>query len=226
MHRLFLALALAGGVAGALDAGSAPAAAGPSTAVADTGPALSIHVVTERVDARGRRRLAGQSLARTGTRIALTPDGSRKEWIFERNPLDPARVSGYLIDHAARRIVVYQESDLRNREGLAAWGDVWHMRVDPRDLKQMTRTAERPQVNGVPFVRYRREGSGSGTVLVDWSDEHGLPGRVEVRDAEGVTVSQVDRLVPLADAGVPGDPTSRHADYEIVDVADLGEHHH
>ena len=223
MHHVLLLLPLAlAALAGASQARVESASAAPSPNT----PLLSVHIVTERIDALGTRRLAGQTLLRIDGRAALVPDGSRREWVFERNGLDPRRVSGYLIDHAARQIVVYQESDLRNRERLGGWADVWHIRFDPRELQQMTRTGETSWVGGVSFVRYRRGRAASGTVLVDWNEEHGLPGRMEIRDAEGLTVLRVDRLTRPVDATAVEDPRVRYRDYEVLDVSDLEERRH
>lgn len=222
MRRLLFVVALVGGVAGAVESRQGPSA--PAPVPEQVGPAWSIHLTTERTDARGTRRLAGQTVVRTGERVTLVPDGSRKEWVFEKNPLDARRVSGYLVDHDARQVLMHHESDLRNRERLSGWSDVWHMRFDPKELGRMIRTDERSTIGGVPFVRYQRH-AGLGVTQVDWNHEHGLPGRVEVRDADGLTVLRIDRLT-REDGTSPGDPRFRYPDYEILDVADLGEHRH
>ena len=48
-----------------------------------------------------------------------------------RNSVDPRRVSGMLIDHASRSIVVHEESDLRSRLGIDGWAEALLLGLDP-----------------------------------------------------------------------------------------------
>lgn len=62
------------------------------------------------------------TIVRTPGRILVAH--REREWLFERNVLDPRRASATLVEHASRAIVVYEESDLRNLLGLNGWADV------------------------------------------------------------------------------------------------------
>ncbi len=54
--------------------------------------------------------------------ISLGPVGP--DWLFVRNPVDPRRVSATMIDHRARLLVEYDESELRNAGIARGWADV------------------------------------------------------------------------------------------------------
>lgn len=74
--------------------------------------------------AQGRAiRSARQTVTRTldHVHIALA-DGT--EWLFERNPIDHRRVSGFAMLHSARVIVAYSDTDLRAMLGITGWGQV------------------------------------------------------------------------------------------------------
>lgn len=69
-------------------------------------------------------RLPGgpHTIVRTPERILVAH--REREWLFERNTLDPRRVSATLVDHASRVVIVYEESDVRNLLRLNGWADV------------------------------------------------------------------------------------------------------
>lgn len=74
--------------------------------------------------AQGRAvRSARQTVTRTldHVHIALA-DGT--EWLFERNPLDHRRVSGFAMLHSARVVVAYSDTDLRAMLGITGWAQV------------------------------------------------------------------------------------------------------
>ena len=58
-----------------------------------------------------------------------------REWLYVRNPIDPRRVSGVMIDHETRVLVTYEESDLRNARGIRGWLDVLALGLDPDTLE-------------------------------------------------------------------------------------------
>ena len=59
---------------------------------------------------------------RTRDRILVKTD--QREWLFERNPVDPRRVTAKVVDHAGKLVVGYEESDVRNLLGLNGWAEV------------------------------------------------------------------------------------------------------
>ena len=70
-----------------------------------------------------------ETITRTVDRIHLSSGG--REWLFQRNVRDPRRVSGTLVDHAARAVVFHDESDLRNRIGMNGWADALSLGFTP-----------------------------------------------------------------------------------------------
>ncbi len=246
MQRLFATLCLAGGLAGfvaaqgSVDGRPAPAprqgeAAAPSPfsepppmpPEAAAVPAVRFRLVTDRTDELGTRRVSEQTITRTANRIHLAPNGSPREWVFERNPVDPRRMSGYRVDHQARQIVIHQESDLRNREQLRGWADVWFMRFDARQLASMRRTEETQVIGAFRFVRHTSTGEVAGEAAeVLWSDQLLLPGMLVYRQSGTTTTSRVDALEVLADTPELGDPMGLHPEYAVLDLADVGDHRH
>ena len=69
---------------------------------AETLPPIRFTVTTTWSGPQGRRTTS-QRVTRTVDRMHLLMEGTDKEWLFERNPVDRRRVSGYLIDHARVR---------------------------------------------------------------------------------------------------------------------------
>lgn len=174
----------------------------------------------------GRRGTTTQVSTRTADRVHVTLEGSGKEWLFERNPVDATRASGYLVDHAARQILVYDESALRNEQGIRGWADVWSMRFNPAALDRMTATGESTRVAGETFDRHVAADPGQdGLVEVWWSDALALASTLVVRQSGRVmssTITEIDRDVQ---AGVLNDPRRRFPGYAEVDPADAGDRH-
>ncbi len=83
---------------------------------------LTFEVVTRRTPRTGPVSTDRQRVSRTRDRIHLAM--ARTEWLFERNPVDPRRVSALLVHHASRSIAAHEESDLRNAVGVIGWAAV------------------------------------------------------------------------------------------------------
>lgn len=64
---------------------------------------------------------AGHVLRTTQQILVVT---EKREWLFQRNGLDPRRVSATIVEHAAKAIIQYEESDLRNLLGINGWAEV------------------------------------------------------------------------------------------------------
>lgn len=174
----------------------------------------------------GQRGSTTQVSTRTADRVHVALDGSRREWLFEQNPVDEARACGYLVDHEARQILVYDDSALRNEHGIRGWADVWSMRFDPAALDGMKATGESTFVGGERFVRYVAPDPGQdGTVEVWWSGRLALASRLVVRHAGRVMSSTVTRIDRDVQAGVLEDPRRRFLGYAVVDPADAGDRH-
>lgn len=166
-----------------------------------------------------------QTVTRTKDRVRLVLEGGDQEWVFERNAVHGDRVSGWLIKHAARQIVAYDDSHLLRALQIRGWADVLMMRVDPRALETLQRTGERREHGGAEFVRYVSENpAGTGVLDVWWSQELLLPDRLAVREGETVMRSTVTRLDRSVDAASPAAPRTRFPDYDVIDVSDAADH--
>lgn len=71
----------------------------------------------------GRVRTAVQTVTRTVDRVHVALAGGG-EWLFERNPIDHRRVSGFAILHATRVVVAYSDTELRTMLGITGWAQV------------------------------------------------------------------------------------------------------
>jgi hypothetical protein len=145
--------------------------------------------------------------------------------------VDPRRVSGYQVDHRKRRILFYDESDLRARLQLEGWSDVLTLRVRTQTLSRLERTGEREQAAGAAFERHvPREGEASDLVEVWWSESLLLPLRFTFERGGVRTTTHLEGIASGAQppplAARLTDPRSRYPAYEVLDVSDLGDHRH
>jgi hypothetical protein len=175
---------------------------------------LTLHVRLQR-QAAGRSESWRQTIHRTADRIHVAGTG-RREWIFERNIRDARRVSGALIDHDTRTIVVYEESDLRNAFGIAGWASVLALGIDPGWFASLAPTEEKRIVKGIPVVRYTPVDRRGNPSEVWWAAGEGLP--VAFKIADGPVKAGVDAVLLQS-------PASRFPHYVVVQFADWLERH-
>jgi hypothetical protein len=187
---------------------------------------MSFEWVSRWQKAGGQRGRTTRTLLRTSERVLVAMDGGRQEWLFERNPVDPRRVSAYRIDHERREIVAHQEADLRNRLRLRGW-DVLALPLDPGALEALRATGERETAAGASFERHvAPEPASSGIVEVWWSAELLAPLRLSRRDGEWVTTSTLESVDLEPGLDRLGDPRARFPRYEAIDAADEHDHRH
>jgi len=72
---------------------------------------FTLEVVIHLQEGTGYRSTFRRRISRTTDRIHVAENDGR-EWLFERNTIDPRRASGAFVDHRERLIVVYDESAL------------------------------------------------------------------------------------------------------------------
>ena len=199
----------------------------PPTVPSNAGalPPLAFTLTTVWKQPGHQLRRTVQKVVRTSDRVQLSLDGMQKEWVLLRNPVHPARVSGCLIDHASRRILVYDDSDLRNHQQLRGWADVLLMRFDPDVLPRLRRTGETEMAAGTVFTRYvTSDDAASGVVDVWWSDDVLLPLRLTTRDPVARITTSITQLTRSVDTTRLREPGVRFPDYGVVDVSDARDH--
>jgi hypothetical protein len=193
---------------------------------AETLPPMRFTATTTWSGPQGRRTTSLQ-VTRTVDRMHLLLQGTDKEWLFERNPVDRRRVSGYLIDHGARQILMHQESDLRNDQQLRGWADALMMRFDPAALPRLRRTDQHDSAFGAAFTRHvAGDIKADGVVEVWWSDALLLPLRLHVRQRDVLVTSVLSQLETPAALTMLADPRGRLTAYEVLEVADSHERRH
>jgi len=175
--------------------------------------------------AGGGRRIE-QRITRSRDRALLIVDAGAREWFFERNPVHPDRVSGWLVDHEARRILAHDESSLRTMLRIRGWIDVLTMRFDPTALNALADTGTRRTVAGETFRLFRASGqSPTGIVEVWWSDGLLLPLELVTRESADVTATaRVLGLSTEVDASALASPQQRFPEYRLMEAVDAGEH--
>jgi hypothetical protein len=200
-----------------------PASPPPLFAAADRVAPLTLDVRLQRQGA-GRTETWHQTIHRTADRIHVAGTGGR-EWVFERNVRDARRVSGALIDHDSRTIVVYEESDLRNAFGIAGWANVLGLGIDPSWFASLAPTDEKRIVKGIPAVRYTPVDRHVNTGEVWWAADEALPVAFKVADGSAITRLSIERVKAGVDAMLLQFPASRFPHYAVVQFADWLERH-
>jgi hypothetical protein len=199
----------------------------PLPAAASALAPMTFELVATSETPEGPRGKTTQTVLRTADRVLLVPEGGGSEWLFQRNPVDNRRVSGYLVDHARRQVLVHHDSDLRNRMRLHGWADVLTMRFDPQSLAVLHATGERETAGGETFDRYvARDQPTQGVSDVWWSDTLLLPLRLTVRAADAATTWTIERLAPGVDVERLDDPRRRFPQYTVLDISDSLERRH
>lgn len=184
---------------------------------------LTLDVVVRRQPAGAPAQVVRRTISRTADRVHLTAqDGP--EWLFERNARDPRRVSGFRVDHAAGVIVVYDESDLRNAQGIRGWADILMLGLDRELLGSLHTTRKTRKVGEIRFRRYVAARV-DGPREVWWNDDQVLPGGFVSVAASGSLRLSVERVRTGTHAAVLQRPTSRFPEYRAVDYADWLERH-
>ena len=180
--------------------------------------------VTTKWDEAGKTRSVRQTVHRTADRSYVTVEGSHSEWLFVRNPIDPRRVSGSLIDHRAKRVLAYDESDLRNAQGVRGWLDIVTLRFDRASLSALRNTGRRQVESGIEFAEYvAADTKIDGVVEVWWSEVYLLPLRFTTRVGSRVTSSVTNVESTQVDTALLSSPKQRFPQYAMLDVADARE---
>jgi hypothetical protein len=202
-----------------------PAPAGPPELPAE---ALSLRPLT--LEARGLwpdgTDATVYHVTRTADRVHVRA-GPTREWFYARNPVDPRRVSGVMVDTAQRVLVSYEESDLRNVVGIRGWLDVITLGVDLTALEGMDAAQESRVVDRVAFTRFTARGQNDAISDVWWSQSHLLPLRVVSRGTNGTPAVRLS-VVAIRDAvdeALLQAPAVRFPGYREIGYADWLEKH-
>jgi hypothetical protein len=201
-----------------------PAVPPPLPPAAESITPTTIEIAVRRgPTSRGSKALR-QTVARTSERIHLTGE-DRREWLFERNPVDPRRVSATMTEHPSKTIVLYGESDLRMSLGIRGWADVLALGFNSQLLAGYKRTQDVRTLGGIRFARHTNATKSAESREVWWSDEQVLASSFEIHDGTGVARFSVERARPGVDSALLRPPQERFPTYRTVDVGDWLEKH-
>jgi hypothetical protein len=186
---------------------------------------MTLRVVTRSAQPGRSQRVVRQEVLRTVDRVLVVPQGTATEWLFVRNAVDPRRVTGHLIDHAEKRIVVYEDSDLRGAHRIRGWLDVLTLHLNADAIARLRAREKDEHELGMPFVRYRADSaSADGVVEVWWSAGNLLPLRVITRRAgKQATTSAVEAVKMGVDDARLIAPVVRFPNYREIQVSDSRE---
>jgi hypothetical protein len=185
---------------------------------------MTLEAVTRRRPASGRPQTVRQTVTRTIDRIHVAT-GHEREWLFERNVRDSRRVTGTLIEHVSRALIVYEESDLRRMLGISGWAHVLTFGFDPGLLAGLGRTDQTRVIGGKQFARYVAASKGTEFQEVWWSSEETIPGRFVTADSRASIEFSIERVRPGADAALLRSPVTRFPAYDVFDLAGWLERH-
>lgn len=198
----------------------------PGTALTLVPLTLELRTVGGDAGAAGGTR----RITRTRDRVHVRID-ARREWLYVRNPVDARRVTGFLVDHTDRVIVVYEESDLRNQLGIRGWLDVITLGVDYGALAPAaTRaTSEIRTAHGRAFVRRGARTPDGTRTSIWWNDDDLLALDTAGGPTAGGAPTPRTTLVsiePRVDDTLLAPLLTRFPTYHQVDYADWLEHRH
>jgi hypothetical protein len=179
---------------------------------------LTIDVLIRREAGNRSVQVLRQTVTRTAERIHMAAQNGR-EWYFERNPVDPRRVSAWLVDNAAGAIIRYEDTDLRIRLGINGWTDVLALGFDVRLLPVDGGTRNVRTIAGIRFVRYTVPSRVPAARELWWSADQALPSRFAVADEGGVTRFTVERIRKTVDEAVLRPAEMRFPTYQVFDVS-------
>jgi hypothetical protein len=211
----------------------APTAPRMSVPVADMPPAVpehakSVRSMTLEVSVRYERAGASPSLQRhTVTRTASrvhVQQAEGREWLYLQNPRDPARVSGWLVDHAEKVIVRYDESELRNWQGVRGWLDVLTLGVDLRAVTGPSVALAIRDVEGLTFVRHDQPRPDQEPDQIWWCQDQLLPHEVVRHLPQGSTGVSIERIRFAVATELLDPPEVRFPSYQTTDLAEWLEH--
>ncbi|MQA28526.1 MAG: hypothetical protein GEU82_01635 [Luteitalea sp.] len=185
---------------------------------------MAFDIVVRSRSQAGASTITRQRVTRTAERIHID-DGAGREWLFERNPVDPRRVSGSAIYHAAREIVVYQESEVRNTLGISGWADVLMPGIRAGQIREMKPTRQARTIGGLRFVRFTALDPRGATKEAWWNEDEVLSaGVVSSSGAMSVEMS-LERLIAVVQPELLRAPAMRFPSYRQIDFPDSLERH-
>jgi hypothetical protein len=185
---------------------------------------VTVQAVLHRQPLAGEARTMRQTVHRTADRIHVASSAGW-EWLFERNVRDPRRLFAWAIDHAARVIVVYDESDLRAALGLRGWASVLTMGFDPELLADLKASGRTRSLEGIAFAHYAADREDAAIREVWWSEEQVFPCELATADAAGSTRFTVESLRIGVDSALLKAPPTRFPAYRVFELADWLERH-
>jgi hypothetical protein len=184
----------------------------------DQTASLTIRAKVERL-AGAPRESRMQQVSRTPSRVHVSFTGG-SEWLFERNAVDPRRVSGWLVDHAARAIITYEESELRMTMGIRGWADVFMLGFDPTPLEGIAAAGPIRTISGVRFERYEPSAGVPRSLALWWNQHHLLATEFTTTDGRAVTRISIQEVREGVDAGLLRLPLERFPGFKEFDLAE------
>lgn len=157
-----------------------------------------------------------QTVSRTADRIHIAI-GNGTEWLFEQNPVDRRRVSGYAVLHGSKTIVAYSDSELRNMLGITGWTQVLTLGCE---LPAAAADGVARAVGDLAFTRQADGAAGRGNW---WNRAQLLP--AECVSGDGRSHLVVDGVTAGIDAALLTLPAQRFPAYREMPLADWLEAH-
>jgi hypothetical protein len=179
---------------------------------------MTVEVVVRRQPAGEPASTIRRTINRSAARVHVLD--RNREWLFERNPVDPRRASATLVDHAAHALIRYEESELRNMLGFSGWASVFMLGLDPTLLAHLTPSGQTRQLSGLTFAEYSSTRGDGTSAHVWWHAPQSLPSHFALRDSAGVVEVSITHLRHGVDKTLMEPPARRFPNYSQFDLAD------
>jgi hypothetical protein len=178
----------------------------------------TLEFVSAAVEGAGRPAMrVRQTFVRISNRVLLRTGGAADsgEWLFTQNPVAPDRVSGAFVDHRARTVIEFEDTDLLITRGLRGWADVLTFGTGVDDVARMRPTGRRKTIAGLEFDQYVATTAGDGLAEVWWHASELIPGEAETRRGHHRTRTTLISISWQADENALRPMQQRYPDYAV-----------
>ena len=184
---------------------------------------ITVELEVVRKPADGEAQRAHHVVTRTVDRIHVAVEGG-PEWLFERNAIDPRRVSGVRVDHEEKVAIFYSDTDLRNMRGIPGWAHVLTLGLDEQRLAGPVASHDARTISGLRFTRMQvRDNEGQGSD-VWWNQEHLLAAVSSASGSGGWVQTTIRRVTAIIDRRLLESTAVRFPQFRQVDLAEWLEH--
>ncbi len=184
--------------------------------------------LTIRVKNGKQDKAMDRTIIRTNDQVYMNYENQGQEWLFKRNPVDPRRLSGLLVDHRKEHVLKYHDSELLNFGIASSWQDVLLLGVEPKSLEQLASTGQIETFGGIDFLHYESNTKVASQPAIEiwWSEAKALPLRIIHKTQKQEWSQEITAISWSEDSALLVDPQKRFPEYQSMDYVDWQEEYH